>query len=157
MTDVSHISKIVLPLIEPFQQQSVLVAGEQASLMCSELPFVQAQFTSRFQQQQLMTLNKVELTIVTDLTETLAKTEAMQWLGVLKNKLSQHVILILDIEKARENTWQLTDFLGLGFKLYQQVDGYQIFYYAIESYQIKKDWLNAKHWANPENFNKYRW
>jgi hypothetical protein len=55
------------------------------------------------------------------------------------------------------NGWQFADFLGLGFKLHFQDDDNQIFFYAIESYQIKKDWLNARFWANPENFDKYRW
>ncbi|MDT8372118.1 MAG: DUF6231 family protein [Gammaproteobacteria bacterium] len=34
---------------------------------------------------------------------------------------------------------------------------HQLFSYAIESYQPKHDWLNSRFWANPENYDKYRW
>jgi len=29
--------------------------------------------------------------------------------------------------------------------------------YNLKTYNIKRDWNNPKGWANPENFNKYRW
>jgi hypothetical protein len=65
--------------------------------------------------------------------------------------------LVVDKQKSFEQNWQFADFLGLGFKLHYQDEHHQVFFYAIESYQIKKDWLNARFWANPENFDKYRW
>jgi hypothetical protein len=36
-------------------------------------------------------------------------------------------------------------------------DGLQVFTYAIENYQPKRDWLNSRYWANPEMYDKYRW
>jgi hypothetical protein len=36
-------------------------------------------------------------------------------------------------------------------------DGLQVFSYAIENYQLKKDWLNSRFWANPQHYDKYRW
>ena len=157
MIDVSHISKIVLPLLVPFQQKSVLFAGEASSLITNELSFSEPQHVSRFAREQLESCSPSELAVVSDLTETLPKTEAMAWLGLLKNKLAQHIVLIVDKQKSSKQNWQFADFLGLGFKLHYQDEHYQIFFYAIESYQIKKDWLNARFWANPENFDKYRW
>ena len=29
--------------------------------------------------------------------------------------------------------------------------------YNLKTYNLKRDWNNPKGWANPENFNKYRW
>lgn len=34
---------------------------------------------------------------------------------------------------------------------------WQIWQFNILSYKQAPDWLNAKYWANPENFGKYRW
>jgi hypothetical protein len=31
------------------------------------------------------------------------------------------------------------------------------FAYQIENYIKKRDWNNARYWANPENFGKYWW
>lgn len=156
MTDVSHISKIILPLLEPFQHQTLLLAGTGMSFIDEE-KFSHHQILSNFTLDQLGASNQAEIAVVTDLTETLTKTEAMQWLGVLKNKLAQHIVLVVDKQKSASNDWQFADFLGLGFRLHEQRNQYQVFFYAIETYQPKKDWLNSKYWANPENFDKYRW
>lgn len=144
-------------MLAPFQQRPVLFAGREALTISNDSNLPQPQCTDCFDIEQLDALKNVDIAVVSDLTETLAKTEAMQWLGVLKNKLAQHIILIVDTEKSADMGWQFADFLGLGFKLHQQTNQHQFFYYAIESYQIRKDWLNAKYWANPENFDKYRW
>ncbi len=157
MTDVSHISKIILPLLAPFQHKSVLLAGSGTSFITDDVTFAHSQNLSNFELDQLVNSSQAEIAVIGDLTETLSKTEAMQWLGYLKNKLAQHIVLVIDKQKSTENNWQFTDFLGLGFRLHQQDGTYQVFFYAIESYQPKKDWLNAKYWANPENFDKYRW
>jgi hypothetical protein len=157
MIDVSHISKVVLPLLAPFQRTPVLFAGEALSLITNELTFSEPQNISSFSREQLEAFHPSELAVVTDLTETLPKTEAMAWLGLLKNKFAQHIVLVVDKQKSFEQNWQFADFLGLGFKLHYQDKHHQVFFYAIESYQIKKDWLNARFWANPENFDKYRW
>nr|WP_264480642.1 DUF6231 family protein [Psychrobacter sp. I-STPA6b] len=32
-----------------------------------------------------------------------------------------------------------------------------IWQFNLYDYKYRPDWLNAKYWANPENFDKYRW
>ncbi len=157
MTDYSYLSKIVLPLLEPFQQHSFLIAGELANSMCDGITQSSHQLTGPFSLAQLTDLSAFEVAVVSDLTETLTKTEAESWLGLLKNRHSPHIILVVDRNIAEQKAWQFADFLSLGFKLIKQIDNWQIFHYAIESYQPKKDWLNSRYWANPENFEKYRW
>ena len=67
--------------------------------------------------------------------------------------------------KMTDTGWTLADSLALGFS---QMDnsaiaeplsehGLQIFEFDIRSYKPAPDWLNAKNWANPEQWDKRRW
>ncbi len=57
--------------------------------------------------------------------------------------------------------WQDTDFFALAlsasekFRRDQQV--LSLFTYDLHDYKQVPDWLNARFWANPENFGKYWW
>jgi len=47
---------------------------------------------------------------------------------------------------------------SLGLTRYPHTAGnIAAFYFDIASYKATPDWFNAKGWANPENWNKYRW
>ena len=67
--------------------------------------------------------------------------------------------------KMTDTGWTLADSLALGFS---EMDnsaiaeplsehGLQIFEFDIRSYKPAPDWLNAKNWANPEQWDKRRW
>lgn len=158
MTVLSNLSKSILPFIAQFQAETVLVAGETAISLCKELHDTRSHtLTTPFMLEQLEDLTTVDVAIISDLTESVTKELATQWLGILRNQHTQHVLVIADFEKAGKQGWQLTDFLALGLTLHKRYDNTHIFTYAIESYQPKRDWLNARFWANPENYNKYRW
>lgn len=45
----------------------------------------------------------------------------------------------------------------LGFSCIEDLGDWQIWQFNIWQYKQTPDWLNAKYWANPENFGKYRW
>lgn len=45
--------------------------------------------------------------------------------------------------------------VSLGFTR-QAADG-PVYLFDIETYKRTPDWLNARHWANPELWDKYRW
>lgn len=47
---------------------------------------------------------------------------------------------------------------ALGFSQIEQLsENLVIWQFNILSYKQVPDWLNSKYWANPENWNKYRW
>ena len=47
---------------------------------------------------------------------------------------------------------------ALGFSQIEQLpQNLVIWQFNILSYKQVPDWLNSKYWANPENWNKYRW
>ena len=71
-------------------------------------------------------------------------------IGLVKNALSQKLI-IFSFENINE------DLLKLGLvKEFSEKD-LHCHSYNLKTYNIKRDWNNSKGWANPENFNKYRW
>lgn len=134
------------------------VAGEIAISLSKELHDTRSHaLTTPFSLEQLVDLPTTDLAIISELTETLTKEVATQWLGILRNRHVSHIIVISKSDKASQLGWQLTDFLAMGFKLQGCHDNLNVFTYAIEIYQPKRDWLNARFWANPENYNKYRW
>lgn len=54
-----------------------------------------------------------------------------------------------------ESSW-IPALRSLGFNLVQQA-GEWVMCYDIVSYKTVPDWLNSRHWAHPERWNKARW
>ena len=46
---------------------------------------------------------------------------------------------------------------SLGFTQIETIDGWELWQFNILEYKQIPDWLNSRYWANPENFDKYRW
>jgi len=69
-------------------------------------------------------------------------------LGQIKNQLAQKIIMV----NSKSDEKRLFE---LGFLKTPDID--IIFTYNLESYNKKRNWNNADGWANPENFDKYRW
>lgn len=145
-------------MIKQCQHQSLLLAGDIAINSCEEWHDTRSHILKMpFSIQQLTDLPTIDLAIISDITETLPKAQAIEWLGLMRNAHARRIIVISKITPSTQQTWQITDYLGLGMKRLISVNNYQLFTYAIESYQLKREWLNNRFWANPENFDKYRW
>jgi uncharacterized protein DUF6231 len=158
MTAYLDLPTILSPLLIQFQPKSVLIVGETARDCYQDKHDTRSQvLTTPFNLDKLSTITTVDLAIISDITDTLAKTQALEWLGMIRNCYAQHIIVISNIEQSTLQGWQLADFLGMGMKHVATTDKYQIFSYAIENYQLKREWQNSKFWANPENYDKYRW
>jgi hypothetical protein len=158
MTICSELSPIVLPLISQFSPNSVLLIGELASTCFKADHNTRSHsITTPTNTDLLKPLETFDVAVITDLTSTLTKKEASEWIGLIRNSHAVHIVLTHRPNIHRPNEWELTDFIALGFKKITNVGNYEIYTYAIESYQIKKDWLNNRYWANPENFDKFRW
>lgn len=158
MSTSLDLTTILRPLIKQCQHQSLLLAGDIAINSCQEWHNTKPHILKTpFSIQQLTNFPIIDLAIISDITETLPKTQAMQWLGLMRNAHAQHIILIVEITGALEQGWQLADYLALGMKRISITEHYHLFGYAIETYQPNHDWLNSRFWANPDNFDKYRW
>lgn len=85
-----------------------------------------------------------------------------------KSALNRLLALLRDLHADRvihvendANGWSLADSLALGFSQRTALeDGGSrllIFEFELRTYKMPPDWLNAKHWANPDLWGKHRW
>ena len=72
-------------------------------------------------------------------------------IGLVKNALSQKLIIFSFDKNTNE------DLLKLGLIKEFSDKNLCCHSYNLKTYNIKRDWNNPKGWANPENFDKYRW
>jgi len=158
MTTFSDLSKILSPLIAQSHCKSVLLAGETVINSCKELHDTRSHtLKTPFSLEQLNDLTNIDLAIISNLIETRPKQEAILWLSMIRNRHAQHLILVSHNESSKQQGWQVADYLALGLQQHGSFSDYQLFSYNIESYRPKHDWLNNRFWANPENYDKYRW
>ncbi len=102
---------------------------------------------------------RFDLALLADCLEHLPRREAQQLVaGGIRNLNGSRVAVLVDLEAAQA---QETDFYALAMQNSErfQRDGQVItlFTYDLHEYKQVPDWLNAKFWANPENFGKYWW
>ncbi|MCF7203036.1 DUF6231 family protein [Pseudomonas oligotrophica] len=113
---------------------------------CSAAP-TPAQATQRY-----------DLAIVADCLEHLPRSSGQQLLGGLRNLNSSRLAVLVDLADA---DWQLTDFYALALQVNQRFrredQTLTLLSYDLLEYKQAPDWLNAKFWANPQNFGKYWW
>jgi len=75
-------------------------------------------------------------------------------LGIAKNKLTKSIILLRDNKSSNQ------EFSELGFISADNDETKQsknFYTYNLKNYIAKRNWNNAEGWANPENFDKFRW
>ena len=75
-------------------------------------------------------------------------------IGIIKNLLSQKIIIFKSHKYKFIND---SDLLKLGFQKEFESKDLIFFAYNLKTYNNKREWNNSKGWANPENFNKFRW
>lgn len=101
---------------------------------------------------------RFDLAVLVDCLEHLPKRTGLQLLGGIRNLNANRVAVLADLPACG---WQDTDFFSLAlqasekFRRDEQV--LSLFTYDLHDYKQVPDWLNAKFWANPENFGKYWW
>jgi len=101
---------------------------------------------------------RFDLALVVDCLEHLPKRDGRQLLGGIRNLNASRIAVLVDMLASG---WQDSDFFALAlqnserFARDEQV--LTLFTYDLKEYKQVPDWLNAKFWANPENFGKYWW
>ena len=106
----------------------------------------------------LAPLGRFDLAVVSNQIENLPKRRGVELLGRLKNLHTHRICLAVCL--AQCDGWTRNDLLGLGFRESRELDtgsSVRFFSYDLANYNPKRSWNNARHWANPENFDKYRW
>ncbi len=79
--------------------------------------------------------------------------------GLMRNLHCARLAVVLE-PAAFARGWTREEMLALEFLPAASPDvsvGIEVFVYDIDLYNRERDWNNARHWANPENFAKFRW
>ncbi|AGI23331.1 DUF6231 family protein [Pseudomonas sp. MT3] len=102
--------------------------------------------------------HRYDLALLADCLEHLPRRDAQQLVGGIRNLNSSKVAVLVDLDAAQA---QDTDFYALAMqaseRFQRDAQVLTLFTYDLHEYKQVPDWLNAKFWANPENFGKYWW
>ncbi|MBA56033.1 MAG: hypothetical protein CMK89_16400 [Pseudomonadales bacterium] len=76
-----------------------------------------------------------------------------------RDQLSQKVVLELpqELQQKDQDGMTETDCLALGFIRCAVTESNRYYLFDLKTYKPVPDWLNPKFWANPQNWDKYRW
>lgn len=100
--------------------------------------------------------HRAELAVITLAPEQGA--EAMPLIAALRDLYAKRLLVFVPPMAFH---WKSETLLGLGLSLLANYElegeSYQAWSFDILTYKPAPDWLNPRFWANPENWNKYRW
>ncbi|SDS76333.1 hypothetical protein SAMN05216598_2679 [Pseudomonas asplenii] len=149
-------------LLDRYAPQSLLLVG------ASSFPALEA-FQAAHPQTQVafaepgplpaeLAARRFDLALVVDCLEHLPKRAGRELLGGIRNLNASRIAVLVDMAAA---DWQDSDFFALALQSSERFQRDQqvltLFTYDLREYKQVPDWLNAKFWANPENFGKYWW
>ncbi|WP_122694243.1 DUF6231 family protein, partial [Pseudomonas viridiflava] len=101
---------------------------------------------------------RFDLALVVDCLEHMPKRSGLELLGGIRNLNASRIAVLADLKACG---WQETDFFSLALQASERFardeQVLNLFTYDLREYKQVPDWLNAKYWANPENFGKYWW
>lgn len=101
---------------------------------------------------------RFDLALVVDCLEHLPKRAGLELLGGIRNLNASRIAVLADLQACG---WQETDFYSLALQASERFardkQVLTLFTYDLREYKQVPDWLNARFWANPENFGKFWW
>jgi hypothetical protein len=104
---------------------------------------------------QLEELGRFDFAIVSGLLEEVGAADAEAVLGRLKNLHTSRFLLLADPARACLGHDEL---LALALAPFEHLaDGRVAWRYDLDRYNPERRWNNPEDWANPQNFDRFRW
>lgn len=97
---------------------------------------------------------RLPLVVVAGLLERMAAAAARELLAALRDRQAQHTILWVDLERSPLPEAELR---ALGFRVHARDGAHLLCGFDAYDYKDRPDWLNPRHWAHPELWDRYRW
>ena len=95
---------------------------------------------------------------IAHLPSSLTASQALHLLSSLRDLHARQVLAFIPIDAFN---WHAADLLALGMQRHARFEQEQqlieAWSFDIKTYKPVPDWLNPRFWANPENWNKFRW
>lgn len=104
-----------------------------------------------------------DVAVVVDTLERLDFALGERLLARLRDVLARQICIALRAERetpGQSSQWTPSRLAALGFNLTGQTaapDAVRLYHYDVATYKPDPDWLNSRHWANPQRWNKARW
>jgi len=103
----------------------------------------------------------VDLALVAGLLEESDKRSAEMLLARLRDVRARRILVVVDPERAAAQGWDQSAMFAMGFERLQRVTengrAFELYGFDILRYKATPDWLNARFWANPQLWDKFRW
>lgn len=149
-------------LLDRYAPRRLLVVGGEGfpalQAFCEAHPDTELQQTPPGLLPERVAAQRFDLALVLDCLEHIPKRAGLELLGGIRNLNASRMAVLTDLAVCG---WQSTDFYALALQASERFarDGQvlTLFTYDLREYKQVPDWLNAKFWANPENFGKYWW
>lgn len=98
--------------------------------------------------------SRYDLAVVAGTLESLTADAARALLAALRDRVAAHTVAWLDAARAPLGEDELR---ALGFRVLAR-DGAQLLCgFDLQEYKDRPDWLDARHWAHPELWDRFRW
>jgi len=173
----AHMPPHILPLVQRLAQEKPVENGLLIARDFTALSSWSAGWPGSWQQRELWLLTSLPFKQRFDLAvivldeqyldeTTFAKIETGSSADVASHNTGAHVIAqgithLRDLLARRVLVVAYGDqsagLRALGFSQIEKIEGWELWQFNILEYKEVPDWLNSKHWANPENWGKYRW
>jgi hypothetical protein len=157
------------PVLERHPPRSILAVGERAAEVFSD--YLRDQTSSAVTHIEhtrldagLDQLARHDLAFIVNAFERLPKVRAAAAIGRLRDLLSERLYVLLPCGEGWDghiSGWEPGELraYGLSVAAEYELDGRTVGLYRHDLYDYKQtpDWLNARNWANPALWDKFRW
>lgn len=115
-------------------------------------------------ERRLAGLGRYDLALAANILEGLAPASAGRLIAALRDLHGRRLYLLVPMGtgwRGQISHWRATDLIAYGLRESgrYEVEGKPVRLYRHDLYDYKQtpDWLNPRHWAHPELWDKYRW
>ena len=163
---MSDLVQDVLALAAQYEPRRILAVGDVAEDMLRhyqatpspDIHIVPADHPLR----RLPASQQYDFALIAGTLERLPAADGAMLMARLRDVQAQRFAVIVREDCTHPATrWQRDDFIGLGLSVYGHYHAHghplMLCTYDIANYKRTPDWLNPRHWANPELWDKYRW
>lgn len=141
----------IATLLAEYAPASMLVIGDVAPETAAEVTLLAAAEAP----EKLEALGRFDFAIVSQLLEEVEASDAEAVLGRLKNLHTSRFLLLADPARACLSHDAL---LALALAPFEHLaDGRIAWRYDLDRYNPERRWNNPEDWANPHNFDRFRW
>jgi hypothetical protein len=143
----------IAKLLVEYAPDSVLVIGHAVPMPVTDAEVTRLAATDA--PEKLEELGRFDFAVVAGLLEELEAAAAEAVLGRLKNLHTSRFLLLADPARACLGHDAL---LALALAPFEHVaDGRVAWRYDLDRYNPERRWNNPEDWANPQNFDRFRW